>query len=113
MDRTGGNEAMKLICKVDKEIKSGFTEFVAVVEITDGKLVEIVIGARGYSDSLRIEIEYAGVSMSPGDLQISCYKAHAAQVLLALEVCNFVRQQFPELAKLKFKDKRFVVEETA
>lgn len=104
---------MKLICTVDKESKSGFTEFVAVVEITEGKLAEVVVAARGYSENLRIEIEHAGVSMRPDDLAVSCSKAHAAQVLLAIEVCNFVRQQFPHLAQLKFKDKRFILEEAA
>jgi hypothetical protein len=104
---------MKLICKVDKETKSGFTEFMAVVEITAGKLAEVSVIARGYGDNLRIEIEYAGVNMRPDDLLISCSRLHASQVLLAVEVCNFVRELFPHLGQLKFKDKRFVLEEAA
>jgi hypothetical protein len=99
---------MKLICKVDrKEEVRGFTNFVAVVEYADGKLFEVDVTAEGYSDRKRIDITCQKVRMNPATLSVSCSDTHVAEILLAVELCNFVRLQFPHLANLNYTDGRF------
>jgi hypothetical protein len=103
---------MKLICKVDRTQEAkGFTDFVAVVEVVNGRLVEVTVEVERYGDK-EIVIKHGGVRMNPNTLEISCHRALASEVLLGIEVCNFVRVQFPELGKLKFKDGRFSIPET-
>jgi hypothetical protein len=109
-----GGEEMKLICKVDRtqEVK-GFTNFVAAVEIVAGHLVEVTVNAGGYGNEKNIEIKHGNVQMNPKTLEIYCNRAHASEVLLGIEVCNFIREQFPELGQLEFKDGRFAMHEAS
>jgi hypothetical protein len=88
---------MKLICKIDRDECREFDPFKLVIEIVPGNLHEVDVEYYKYGNEIQIKTA-AGVVMNPRDLTISCGRLHAAQILLHVEICRFVLQQFPELS---------------
>lgn len=95
---------MKVICKVnqDKEYKK-FQPFKLVIEVAKKKMREVTVEVGGYSDNHYLAIKSAGVTLRPDSLTVSSSQVSVPELLLNVEICNFVMNEHPELKKVSFR----------
>lgn len=98
---------MKIICKVSEKIElKGFHLFKVIVEVAAGKMAEAIVGPGQYSSSKEVEIKSSGITFYPKSLLVDSSRCHAAELLLNLEICKFVSENFPELKLLDFDSEK-------
>ncbi len=93
---------MKIICKVSTEVNKGdFDEYKLVVELSN-KFFEVYVRVGGYGNDKHINIISSGVTLQANLLKVSCSGVDVSTLLLHVQLCTFIMEQYPELRQITF-----------
>lgn len=98
---------MKVLCRVDLETSKNkffnFQPFKVVVDYFQGKTKEVVVDTNEYGDK-KIRVTVSRIAFYPKSLTVDASGVSAPELLLAIEICKFVADQYPEIYQLELAE---------